>query len=63
MIRKVFGAAFIAAATIVPLSASAQGACLKALNATPAKVIVQAVQWVRSSEVRSAELSAVSPEF
>jgi Protein of unknown function (DUF1236) len=33
------------------------------LNAAPAKVIVQPVQWVRSSEVRSEEFSAVSPEF
>jgi hypothetical protein len=62
MIRQVFGAAFVAAAIIVPLSASAQGVP-EGVERGAREVIVEAVQWVRSSEVRSEEFSAVSPEF
>ena len=60
MIRQVFGAAFVTAAIIVPLSASAQGVPEGVERGAREE---EGVQWVRSSEVRSEEFSAVSPDF
>ena len=63
MIRQVFGAAFITAAVIVPLSASAQGVPGGVERGAREGDRAAGPVGVRSSEGRSEELSAGSPEF